>query len=278
MRAASKGENCMNHQNPLRMLFRIRREVPPRLYNSIMVVTFLMLIALWYVGSNFSGINPIFLPTPQATFSYLFKIMKSGTLWNDVAISCYRVFMGFLIAVAIGVPLGLLSGAYKLVNAVLKPLIEFFRYLPVSALIPLIMVWTGVGEKAKITIIVIGAVFSMTAMITDIVKNIQIDLINTAYTLGASQGQVIRSVIIPAIMPNVMDTMRMVMGWAWTYLIMAEMLASSSGLGYSIMIAERFMKTYVIFSGIFVIGLLGLIFDRLFAYINKLLFHWAEDV
>lgn len=268
----------MNHQNPLRMLFRIRREVPPRLYNSIMVVTFLMLIALWYVGSNFSGINPIFLPTPQATFSYLFKIMKSGTLWNDVAISCYRVFMGFLIAVAIGVPLGLLSGAYKLVNAVLKPLIEFFRYLPVSALIPLIMVWTGVGEKAKITIIVIGAVFSMTAMITDIVKNIQIDLINTAYTLGASQGQVIRSVIIPAIMPNVMDTMRMVMGWAWTYLIMAEMLASSSGLGYSIMIAERFMKTYVIFSGIFVIGLLGLLFDRLFAYINKLLFHWAEDV
>ncbi|MDF2936645.1 MAG: nitrate transport permease nrtB [Paenibacillaceae bacterium] len=268
----------MNQQNPLRMLFRIRRDVPPRLYNSIMVLTFLMLIALWYVGSNFSGINPIFLPTPQATFSYLFKIMKSGTLWNDVAISCYRVLMGFLIAVAIGVPLGLLSGAYKLINAVLKPLIEFFRYLPVSALIPLIMVWTGVGEKAKITIIVIGAVFSMTAMITDIVKNIQIDLINTAYTLGASQSQVIRSVIIPAIMPNVMDTMRMVMGWAWTYLIMAEMLASSSGLGYSIMIAERFMKTYVIFSGIFVIGLLGLIFDRLFAYINKLLFHWAEDV
>lgn len=268
----------MNHRSPLRTLFRIRRDVPARLYNSIMALTFLMLIVLWYVCSNFSGISPIFLPTPQATFQYLFKIMQSGSLWNDVAISCYRVLMGFLISVLIGVPLGLLAGAYKLVNAVLKPLIEFFRYLPVSALIPLIMVWTGVGETAKITIIVIGAVFSMTAMIADIVKGIQIDLINTAYTLGASQGQVIRSVIIPAIMPNVMDTMRMVMGWAWTYLIMAEMLASSSGLGYSIMIAERFMKTYVIFAGIFVIGLLGLLFDRIFAYINKLLFHWAEDV
>lgn len=260
------------------MLFRIRREVPPRLYNSIMALTFLMLIVLWYVGSNFSGINPIFLPTPQATFSYLYKIMLNGNLWNDVAISCYRVFMGFLIAVLIGAPLGLLAGSYKLINAVLKPLIEFFRYLPVSALIPLIMVWTGVGEKAKITIIVIGAVFSLTAMIADIVKNIQIDLINTAYTLGASQSQVIRSVVIPAIMPYVMDTLRMVMGWAWTYLIMAEMLASSSGLGYSIMIAERFMKTYVIFAGIFVIGLLGLLIDRLFAFINKLLFHWTEDV
>lgn len=268
----------MNHRSALRMLFRIRRDVPPRLYNTIMLVTFLMIIVLWYVGSNFSGINPIFLPTPQATFRYLFEVMQSGSLWSDVAISCYRVVMGFLIAVVIGVPLGLLAGAYKLVNAVLKPLIEFFRYLPVSALIPLIMVWTGVGEKAKITIIVIGAVFSMTAMITDVVKNIQIDLINTAYTLGASQRQVISSVIIPAIMPNVMDTMRMVMGWAWTYLIMAEMLASSSGLGYSIMIAERFMKTYVIFGGIFVIGLLGLLFDRLFAFISKRLFHWAEDV
>ncbi|GJM80311.1 ABC transporter permease [uncultured Paenibacillus sp.] len=259
-------------------LFRIRRDINPRLFNTIMLVTFLLLIALWYVGSNFTGINPIFLPTPQATFSYLFKAVQDGSLWQDIGISCYRVLMGFLISVVIGVPLGLLSGTYKVVNAVTKPLIEFFRYLPVSALIPLIMVWTGVGETAKITIIVVGAVFSMTAMIADIVKGIQIDLINTAYTLGATQGQVIKNVIIPAIMPNVMDTMRMVMGWAWTYLIMAEMLASSSGLGYSIMIAERFMKTYIIFGGIFVIGLLGLLFDRIFAFINKRLFHWAEDV
>lgn len=261
-----------------RSLFRIRRDIHPRLFNTIMLVTFLLLIAFWYVGSNFSGINPIFLPTPQATFAYLGESLSNGSLWEDIAISCYRVLMGFLIAVVIGIPLGLLSGAYKIIGAVMKPLIEFFRYLPVSALIPLIMVWTGVGETAKITIIVVGAVFSMTAMIADIVKGIQIDLINTAYTLGASQGQVIKNVIIPAMMPSVMDTMRMVMGWAWTYLIMAEMLASSSGLGYSIMIAERFMKTYIIFGGIFVIGLLGLLFDRIFAIINKRLFHWAEDI
>lgn len=243
-----------------------------------MIITFLLLIAFWFVGSNYSGISPIFLPTPQATFSYLFIAMQNGNLWADIAISCYRVMMGFTIAVVIGIPLGLLSGTYKIINAVMKPLIEFFRYLPVSALIPLIIVWTGVGEKAKITIIVVGALFSMIALITDIVKGIQIDLINTAYTLGATQSQVIRNVIIPAIMPNVMDTMRMVMGWAWTYLIMAEMLASSSGLGYSIMIAERFMKTYIIFGGIFIIGILGLVFDRIFAFINKRLFHWAEDV
>jgi len=261
----------------LRSLFRIRKDINSRLFNSIMVITFLLLIATWYLVSNYSGINAIFLPTPQATFKYLWANLTEGDLWADISISCYRVLSGFAFAVLIGIPLGLLSGAFKIVSAVTKPIIEFFRYLPISALIPLIMVWAGIGEKAKITIIFMGAIFSVIAMVADTVKNIQIDLIHTAYTLGASQGQTLRKVIIPAIMPNLMDTMRIVMGWAWTYLIMAEMLASSSGLGYNIMIAERFMKTYVIFGGIFVIGILGLIFDRIFALINRWLFHWAED-
>ncbi|AOZ91072.1 ABC transporter permease [Paenibacillus crassostreae] len=267
----------MNNSGAFRSLFRIRKEINNRVFNTVMITTFALLILTWYLVSNFSGINSIFLPTPQATFKYLWSGLSNGSLWSDILISCYRVLSGFAIAIIIGTPLGLLSGAFKIVNAVTKPLIEFFRYLPISALIPLIMVWAGVGEQAKITIIVVGAVFSMTAMITDIVKGIQIDLINTAYTLGATQGQVIKNVIVPAIMPNMMDTMRMVMGWSWTYLIMAEMLASSSGLGYNIMIAERFMKTYIIFGGIFIIGILGLLFDRMFAIINKVLFHWAED-
>lgn len=139
------------------------------------------------------------------------------------------------------------------------------------------MLWTGVGETAKITIIVVGAVFSLITMISDIAKGVQTDLIHSAYTLGASQGQVLMKVIIPAMMPQIMDSLRTVMSWAWTYLVMAEMLASSSGLGYSIMIAERFMKTYVIFMGIFTIGILGLLIDKIFAVTNHLLFQWAAE-
>ncbi len=258
-------------------LFRIRKEIPKSLNNTIGIITFMAMILAWFFGSNFTGISHIFLPTPQATFGAILSGLKDGSIWADMGISCYRVFMGFFISVLIGVPIGILSGTYRIAGAVTKPLIGFMRYLPVSALIPLIMVCAGVGESAKITIIVVGAVFSLITMISDVAKNVSIDLIHSAYTLGASQGQVIRKVMIPAMMPQIMDNLRTVMGWAWTYLVMAEMLASSSGLGYSIMIAERFMKTYIIFMGVFTIGVLGLVIDKIFALINYLLFHWATE-
>lgn len=261
----------------MKKLFQIKREIPKKLSMTISIVTFSILIFAWFYGSNFGGISNIFLPTPQKTFSTLWEGLKDKSIWDDILISCYRVFMGFLISVAIGVPLGILAGTYKIVAAIVKPIIGFMRYLPVSALIPLIMVWTGVGEPAKITIIVVGAVFSLITMISDIAKNVSIDLVHSSYTLGATQRQVMMKVMIPAMMPQIMDSLRTVMSWAWTYLVMAEMLASSSGLGYTIMIAERFMKTYIIFMGIFTIGILGLIIDKVFALVNKLLFSWASE-
>lgn len=261
----------------MKNLFQIRKEIPKRLSTLISAITFSLLILAWFIGSNYTNISQIFLPTPQATFGALWKGLVDKSIWADIGISCYRVFMGFLISIVIGVPVGILAGTYRIVAAVVRPLIGFMRYLPVSALIPLIMVWTGVGETAKITIIVVGAVFSLITMISDIAKGVQTDLIHSAYTLGASQGQVLMKVIIPAMMPQIMDSLRTVMSWAWTYLVMAEMLASSSGLGYSIMIAERFMKTYVIFMGIFTIGILGLLIDKIFAVTNHLLFQWAAE-
>lgn len=261
----------------MKNLFQIRKDIPKKLSSSVSTITFSLLILAWFLGSNYTGISQVFLPTPQATFGALWEGLIDKSIWADIGISCYRVFMGFLISVLIGVPIGILAGTYKIVAAVVKPLIGFMRYLPVSALIPLIMVWTGVGETAKITIIVVGAVFSLITMISDVAKGVQTDLIHSAYTLGASQGQVLLKVMIPAMMPQIMDSLRTVMSWAWTYLVMAEMLASSSGLGYSIMIAERFMKTYIIFMGIFTIGILGLIIDKVFALINHLLFQWAAE-
>jgi NitT/TauT family transport system permease protein len=258
-------------------LFQIRRDIPKNVANTIMLSTFGLLVLAWFIGSNFSGIDHIFLPTPQATFKAMVVEFQNGTLRADIRVSCCRVLVGFLISVAIGVPVGVLAGTFKIVSCVTKPLIGFFRYLPVSSLIPLIMVWTGVGEAAKITIIVVGTLFSLITMISDVAKSVSMDLIGSAYTLGATRRQVIMKVIVPAMMPAMMDNLRTLMGWAWTYLVMAEMLASSSGLGYSIMIAERFMKTYVIFMGIFVIGLLGLIIDKAFALVNMLLFHWASE-
>jgi NitT/TauT family transport system permease protein len=258
-------------------LFVIHREIGKGKSWVLMAATLGALVLVWFLVSNFTGINSIFLPTPQATFRAMWSALKGGSLLRDVKISCYRVFMGFFISAVIGVPIGILAGTYKLVAGVVKPLTGFIRYLPVSALIPLIMVWTGVGELAKITIIVVGTVFSLITIVSDVAHGVSNDLIHSAYTLGAGQWQTIMRVVVPAILPSLLDSLRTVMGWAWTYLVMAEMLASSSGLGYTIMIAERFMKTYIIFMGIFAIGILGLLIDRVFALLRRVFFRWAEE-
>jgi NitT/TauT family transport system permease protein len=258
-------------------IFVIHRDIGRRLSGLLMASTLGALVLAWFLVSNFSGINEIFLPTPQATFKAIFAALSDGSLLANIQVSCYRVFMGFFISALIGIPIGILSGTYKFAAGIAKPLTGFVRYLPISALIPLIMVWTGVGETAKITIIVTGTVFSLVTIVTDIAQSVSNDLINSAYTLGATQWQVISKVILPATLPSLLDSLRTVMGWAWTYLVMAEMLASTSGLGYSIMIAERFMKTYVIFMGIFTIGVLGILIDRAFAALRRLFFSWAED-
>jgi NitT/TauT family transport system permease protein len=178
--------------------------------------------------------------------------------------------------VIVGVILGILAGCFAAAEAFIQPVIEFLRYLPVPAFVPLIMVWVGIGEEAKIAVIFIGTLFQLIPMVADDIRSVPEDYINAAYTLGAKRFTVLRKVIIPAMMPRLMDTLRMMMGWAWTYLVVAELVAANSGLGYSILKAQRYLKTPTIFSGILIIGLLGLIIDRSFGFISKKLFAWAE--
>ncbi|MDO5403795.1 MAG: ABC transporter permease subunit, partial [Eubacteriales bacterium] len=146
----------------------------------------------------------------------------------------------------------------------------------VPAFVPLIMVWVGIGEEAKITVIFLGTLFQLIPMVADDIRSVPEDYINAAYTLGAGRGTVLIKVLIPAMLPRLMDTLRMMMGWAWTYLVVAELVAANSGLGYSILKAQRYLKTPTIFSGILVIGLLGLIIDRTFGLVSRKLFSWSE--
>ncbi|MEN8907126.1 MAG: ABC transporter permease [Clostridiales bacterium] len=212
----------------------------------------------------------------MSVVKYLVEAFVSGSIWSDIGISTYRIFMGFILAVIIGVPLGILAGTFNFAEALIQPFTEFLRYLPVPAFIPLIMVWVGIEESAKVTIIFIGTLFQLIPMVADNVRSVQDDLISAVYTLGANKRIIIFRVIIPAIAPRTMDTLRVMMGWAWTYLIVAEMVAANSGLGYNILKAQRYLKTEVIFGGILVIGLLGLITDRTFSKLNKKLFPWFE--
>ncbi|AEF93911.1 ABC-type transporter, integral membrane subunit [Desulfotomaculum nigrificans CO-1-SRB] len=257
-------------------LTRIRTDVGRSWYMTGAMLSFIGLLITWAILSYGEYVNTTFLPTPSRVLAVFVQMLQSPNLWSDIGISVYRVTMGFLLAAVIGIPLGVLAGTFKFAEAAIQPLTEFIRYMPATAFIPLVMVWAGIGEGAKILVIFIGTFFQMVLMVADNIRLVPEDLLSASYTLGATRFQVITRVLIPAMMPNLMDTLRLMIGWAWTYLVVAELVAANSGLGYSILKAQRFLKTDVIFVGILVIGILGLLTDRLFAFVNKKLFPWAE--
>ncbi|WP_010632140.1 ABC transporter permease [Sporolactobacillus vineae] len=265
----------MKSPGQLSKIFKIREDIPSKWYWAGAIVTFVLILLIWDLVCRLSLIQSIFLPSPEFVFTTFIQLISTGSYWNDIGISIYRVFMGFLLAAVIGVPLGILAGTFKLSDSIIIPLSEFIRYMPAPAFIPLVMVWAGIGETAKILIIFIGSFFQLVIMVADDTRAVNKDLIYAAYTLGAKRWNTLIKVIVPALMPRLFITLRLIMGWAWTYLVVAELVAADSGLGYSIMKAQRFMNTNIIFVGILVIGLLGLIIDRLFVLLGRVLFPWS---
>ncbi|MEI7025861.1 ABC transporter permease [Paenibacillus sp. y28] len=257
-------------------LFVIRGEIHRSWYTTGIITTFAGCLLLWSVLSYGSFVEPTFLPTPTLVLQQFLHQMVNPEFWNHVGISIFRVSMGFLLAVILGVPLGILAGTYRFAEALVVPSTEFIRYMPATAFVPLIMVWAGIGEPAKILVIFIGCFFQLVLMVADNTRAVSKDLLEVSYTLGARPGQTIEKVLIKAMLPDLMNTLRLILGWAWSYLVVAELVAASSGLGFSIMKAQRFLNTDVIFVGIFVIGLLGLLTDRLFALCHRRFFPWLE--
>ncbi|MCK9171205.1 MAG: ABC transporter permease [Treponema sp.] len=256
--------------------FQLRKDITKQQYVVSAVMTFVLILVIWLLLCKSGKIKPIFLPHPVKVVRDIIQGAADGSLWMNIGYSVFRITMGFLISVAIGVPLGILAGSFKPLEAVISPVCEFVRYMPVPAFVPLVMVWCGIGEWAKIIIVFLGCFFQLVLMIADDTRSVPDDLLASSYTLGTRRWTTITKVLIPAAAPRMMLTLRMMIGWGWTYLTVAELVASSSGLGYSILKAERFLHTESIFSGILVIGTLGLITDRLFAFAIKRLFPWEE--
>ncbi len=241
------------------------------------ISSFLLLFGGWLALSESGVMNPTFLPSPFVVFKTMVKLLGTEQYWTHIGMSCFRVVAGFLLAVVIGVPLGLLAGYSRRGAAFIEPPMEFIRYMPAVAFIPLVMIWAGIGEWAKVIIIFIGCFFQLVLMVADITRRVNKDWIDAARTMGATRWGVLETIIIPAIRPELMNGLRLLLGWAWTYLVVAELVAVNSGLGYAIMKAQRFLNTDQIFVGMIVIGALGLISDRVFAYCNKRFFPWAQS-
>jgi NitT/TauT family transport system permease protein len=240
-------------------------------------MAFVIFLLVWSILSYSQLINPALLPTPGLVFNKAIQMFASGELYQHIGYSVFRVFAGFLLASLIAVPLGILMGTLKVFEGFFEPFIGFIRYMPASAFIPLFILWIGLGEAEKIAVIFFGTFFQQTLMIMDITKNVSNDLIDVSYTLGASRKAVFRKVILPASLPGIVDTLRITFGWAWTYLIVAEIVGSTVGLGYMIMQANRFLSTDKIFVGIITIGLLGMISDFLFKLLYRKMFPYLRE-
>lgn len=251
-------------------------EMSPLTYWMIAAGSFLLIFGLWCALAYSGKVSSLILPTPTAVLQGAVRLWGSGELWPDMKISVLRIGLGFLASAVLAIPLGILIGAYKGVEAAQEPLVGFIRYVPVPALIPLVMVAAGIGEPAKVLLIFIGTYFQMVIVVADVTRQVPKDLLSAAKTLGASKRQLLFNVLLPATLPGLMDTCRTMLGWAWTYLVIAEVVATDSGIGYRIMKAQRFLRTEEIFVGIFILGLLGLLTDLAFKLLQPRLLPWAE--
>jgi NitT/TauT family transport system permease protein len=256
-------------------IWTIRGALSRRLYLLIAAASFALWLLLWWAISVVGLVDPLFLPGPGAVLRRFWLWLRDGDLLQDAGISTFRVMAGFLASAVMALPLGLFIGAYKPVRAFFEPLLEFARYLPAVAFVPVVLLWTGIGEASKITVIWIGTFFQMVIMLSEDVARVPLPHVEAARTLGASGREVVLLVLLRSAMPAMFDTLRITLGWAWTYLVVAEMVAANSGLGYAILKAQRFLQTDRIFVGIIVIGLIGLGTDQFLRWAHRRLFPWA---
>jgi NitT/TauT family transport system permease protein len=236
----------------------------------------LLPFALWAAVSGSGWVDPVFLPGPARVFERLLSWWLEDDLLTDAGISIYRVVAGFALSALLALPIGLLIGAFRPVEALLEPLTDFIRYMPAVAFIPLVMLWVGIDESAKVVIIFIGTFFQMVLMVAENVRGVPRAQIEAAQTMGATREEIIRLVLLQSAKPAMLDTLRITMGWAWTYLVVAELVAANSGLGYAILKAQRYLKTDTIFGGIILIGLIGLLMDQAFRWLHRRSFPWLH--
>ena len=258
-----------------RSLFVPKAEIPAALSLALGWAAVGSIVALWCVLAYGGIASPDFLAAPHLVAVAGWERILDASLFEHVGASVVVIVTGFVLASAVAVPLGILMGSFRFVAALVEPVSGFMRYIPVSALIPLLILWIGIGIEQKIAVIVLGTFFQQLILFADVSARVSGDLIDCSYTLGANRRQVVWRVLFPACMPGVMDGLRVTMGWAWTYLVVAELVAANTGLGYLILNAMRGLFTDVILLGILTIGVLGVITDLLFKLLRRRLLPWS---
>ncbi len=251
----------------------------------------LSVIAIFLIWGAFTGsawvpvhapvdwqMRPIWLPPPEAVWNRLVEIAGSGyrnsTLWQHLGWSIYRVLAGFFFGALIGIPLGFAMGLNGFLRGWFDPIVEFMRPVPPLALIPLIIIWYGIGEQAKIILLFLAALWVMAIAARSGVSGVNLAKVHAAYSLGATKAQVLRHVIMPNALPDLFTGARVAMGVCWGTVVAAELVAAERGTGMMIMVASRFMSTDIVLMGIILIGIIGYVIDLIMRKAEAWLVPW----
>lgn len=244
----------------------------------ISVVTVIVLVVIWFAVTNLGWIKPLFLPSPQAVFEqfylYLTGQVNDKPLWQHFAASMFRVFLAFFLACLTAIPVGIAMGMSRVMRGIFDPPLEFYRPLPPLAYLPLIIIWFGIDETPKILLIFLACFAPLALAARAGMRSASQEQINAAYSMGASYAQVIRHVILPSALPDIMIGMRIAIGFGWTTLVAAEMVAANVGLGQLVLNASNFLRTDIVIMGIIVIGVVAYTFDLLMRWVEHKLVPW----
>lgn len=243
---------------------------------SLCVIT--LLLFFWWLVTAAGWVKPLFVPSPQAIVGKFFTIWQDGftgtPLWKHILISAARVFSAFLLACIVGIPLGLSMGISPTMRGIFDPPIEFYRPIPPLAYLPLMIIWFGIGETSKVLLIFLSVFAPVALGARAGVRSADIEQIHAVYSFGATRWQVLRCVILPAAMPEILTAMRIGIGFGWTTLVAAEMVAATEGIGYMVLSASQFLQTPIVIMGIMVIAAIAYLFDLLMRYIERKAVPW----
>ncbi|MCQ8874894.1 ABC transporter permease subunit [Mesorhizobium sp. LMG17149] len=246
---------------------------------TVSAVTILVVLALWALSARLQLVSPVFLPSPIAVWNKFITVARDGfvdaTLLQHAVASLWRVFTALVAALAIGVPVGLAIGISTIGRGIFDPLLEFLRPIPPLAYLPLVIIWFGIGEPSKILVITISMLAPVALSTASGVRGVSQERINAARSLGATQQQVVRHVILPSALPSILTGLRIALGAGWSTLVAAELVAATRGLGFMIQSAAQFLVTDVVVMGILVIAAIAFVLEFTIRRIERVLVPWA---
>jgi NitT/TauT family transport system permease protein len=259
-----------------RDLFALRAPLPRGTALALGFVMPALVLGAWCIVTYGGFAPPDFLPSPTDVVKGTLQLFLQYDLTGAIITSSRRILLAFVLASALAVPLGILMGAFEPINRLFEPIVAPLRYMPISAFIPLLIFWFGIFEKEKIAFLFLGVFVYLLPVVVTAIRAVPEELVQTALTLGATRLQVIRTVLLPAALPEIFDSFRVMNAILWTYVILAEVVNSEGGLGYMVELARTHQKASWSFAGLIVIGGIGLLTDFAIKSLSDLLFRWRE--